>query len=361
VWNEAMDGWLVPGYDDCCEIFAGHKDGRFGQLGARYPEATFWFEAPNMIISDGAEHTRLRQGLSRYFTPGYVARWDARIREVVEQLLAPLSGRDATLDLQDFTKLPVIIVAELLGVPEERHEDFRRWSNEVTGNTAYGREEAEIRQIMDRALREANAYLDEEIERHRRDQPDDVLTVMVNMPNWTEAEIRSSVINLLLAGYDTTAKLMTGALETLEQHPDQRRLLVEEPALIPNAVEEVLRWRGVSQMSPKVVKKDTTLAGVDLQDGDIVWTMLAAANRDPARWTDPATFDVRRDVGRHLGFGLVRHLCIGAPLARLEVNAALDVLLRLAPEYHLRDLDYGDCFVVRGAERGSIDLTPAAA
>jgi cytochrome P450 len=360
VYNDTMKAWMVTGFDDCSQVLSDPQQETYGQIGARYPESTFWFEAPNMIIADGAEHTRLRQGLSRYFTPGYAARWEARIREVVEELLTPLAERDGDFNLEDFTKIPVVIVAEMLGVPEEHHEDFRRWSNDVTGNNAYGYESPEIRAIMDQALAELNAYLDEEIARHRRDQPDDVLTVMVNMTNWTEAEIRSSVVNLLLAGYDTTAKLMSQSLMVLEQHPDQRRLLVEEPALILNAIEEISRYEGIAQADPRVVKQPTTLAGVELEDGHVVWNLLAAANRDPARWPDADRFDVRRDVGRHLGFGAGRHLCIGAPLARLEIKAALEVLLRLAPEYHMRDVDYGDAFLLRGPERGVIDVRVAA-
>ncbi len=362
VWNEKMQAWMVPGFDDCTEVLSDPTQETYGQIGARYPEATFWFEAPNMIIADGTEHTRLRQGVSRYFTPGYAAQWEARIREVVEELLGPFAERQADFNLEEFTKIPVVIVAEMLGIPEEHHEDFRRWSNDVTGNNAYGHESAEIRRLMDETLAELNAYLDEEIKRHRRERPDDLFTVIVDMPNWSEAEIRSSVVNILLAGYDTTAKLMSVCLVALEENPDQRQVLVREPELIPNAIEEISRWCGIAQADPRVVKRDTVLAGTELKDGHVVWNLLAAANRDPARWPDPDRFDVRRDVGRHLGFGAGRHLCIGAPLARLEIKAALEALLHIAPEYHLRDLDYGDAFLLRGPERGVIEVrVPAQA
>ncbi len=355
VWNGAMQAWMVPGFDDCFEVLTDTRAARFGQIGARYPEANSWFEAPNMITVDGKEHQRLRSGLSRFFGRPYVARWAGRIREVVEELLAPL-GPDATFELEDFTKVPVIIVAEMLGVPEEHHDDFRRWSNEITGKHSFGREEPELRRVIDQAIAELNVYLDEEIARHRREQPDDVFTAMVNMPDWSEAEIRSSVLNLLLAGYDTTAKLMTQCLVTLEQHPDQRRLLAEEPALIPNAIEEVVRWAGVAPAGPKVAKNDPVLAGTRLRDGDILWTLRSAANRDPSRWPEPHLFDVLREPRTHIGFGAGAHFCIGAPLARLEVKSALEVLLRRAPEYQLRDLEYGESSVLRGPERGVIGV-----
>jgi cytochrome P450 len=363
VWNERAQGWMISGYDECAEVLTDAKGERFGVVGARRPEVTFWFDAPNMIIADGAEHRRLRQGVSRHFTPTAIARkWEPRVREVVEELLAPLVDGGESVDLiADFTKIPVVIVAEMLGVPEERHEDFRRWSNAVVSNLAFGHERPEGRRVMDQAVAELGDYLTEEIERHRAEQPDDIMTVMVNMPDWSEAEIRSSAVNLLLAGYDTTAKLMGECLVALERHPDQRRLVAEDLALVPNAIEEVLRWHGATQAIVREVVYDTVLADTELKAGEMIYVLLIAANRDPSRWADPHRFDVRREfkphLGRpHLGFGLGPHICLGAPLARLETAVALETLLRLAPEYRLREIDYGDAFFARGPESGIIDV-----
>jgi cytochrome P450 len=170
----------------------------------------------------------------------------------------------------------------------------------------------------------------------------------------------------MLAGYDTTAKLMGECLVALEQHPDQRRLVAQNPALIPNAIEEVLRWHGATHVIVREVVRDTSLAGTDLKAGDFVYPLLIAANRDPSRWSDAHRFDVRREfkpiLGQpHLGFGLGPHVCIGMPLARLETQVALDTLLRLAPEYRLRDVDYGSSLLVRGPESGVIDPRVVAA
>jgi len=358
VWNGAANLWMIPGYDDCAEVMTDTKGAQFGVIGARYPELTFWFDAPNMIIADPPDHRRLRHGLAKYFTPAAIERtWTPRVREVVEELLVPLAqGRDDVDLISDFTKIPVVIVAEMLGVPEERHEDFRRWSNAVVSNLRWGREDPEGRRLMDEAVVELNAYLTEEIERHRRDQPDDVLTVIVNMPDWSEAEMRSGAVNLLLAGYDTTAKLMGVCLDVLERHPDQQPALVGNSALIPNAIEETLRWAGVAQLMPRVVKKDIVFAGTELAADDVVFVLLAAGNRDPARWSEPGRFDVRRPYQQNLGFGIGAHICIGAPLARLETRIALETLLRLAPKYRLRDVDYGDAFFARGPESGVIEV-----
>lgn len=370
VWNDILEVWMVPGFAECVEVLDDPKAERFGVVGARYPEITFWFDAPNMIIADGVDHRRLRQGVSRFFTPSAVNRsWEGRVREVVEELLEPLVQGAESMDLiSDFTKVPVVIVAELLGVPTERHDDFRRWSHAIISNLAFGHEAPEARREMDTALAELNEYLTEEIDRHRRDQPNDLMTVMVNMPDWSDAEIRSSAINLLIAGYDTTAKFMGLCLVALEKHPDQRRLLAERPELIPNALEEVLRCYGTAHRIIRLPVRDTVLSGVALKENQIIYLLLAAGNRDPARWEDPNRFDVRRahqwHLGQpHLGFGLGPHVCIGAPLARLETRVALETLLRLAPDYRLRELDYGKTFGAYGPEGGIIEtrVTPATA
>jgi cytochrome P450 len=353
VWNETQRGWMVTGYDDCAEVFAKTDGKRFSMIGAARPEVTFWFDAPNMIIANGKEHRRLRQGLARYFTPAEIARrWEPRVREVVEGML---DGRDV-LDLNDFTKLPVVIVAEMLGVPEEHHEDFRRWSFAVTGNASAAAlgGHTEARRTIDTALAEVNAYIDHEIERHRLEQPDDLLTVMVNMPDWTEAEIRSSAVNLFLAGYDTTARLMGDCLVALDAHPEQRSLLAERPELIPNAIEEVLRWIGVSKTLARVVAGDTELAGTPLAAGDTVYLLLLAANRDPGRWEDPHRFDVTRSYQPNHGFGGGAHICIGIHLARLEAKVALEALLGSAPEFRLRDVECASTFFNASPERAVI-------
>ena len=353
MWNETLHGWMIPGYDDVVEVFSDPRGSRFGVVGA---EVFFWFDAPTMITIDGPEHRRLRDPLARCFTPAEMARrWEPRIREVVDDLLLPLAERQETFDLTDFTRIPVIVVAEMFGVPPEHHEDFRRWSNAVVSNVAFGNERPDARREMETAVAELEHYLAEEIERHRREPRDDLLGVMLDTPGWTDAEIRSTAILLLLAGYDTTAKLMSNCLEALERHPDQRRLLVDDPSRIPGAIEEVLRWVGATQAVVREVRRDCVLADTPLRAGDIVYTLLVAANRDPARWPEPHRFDIRRELKPNLAFGSGPHVCLGAPLARLETKVAVEALLRIAPEYHLRDVDYGNAFFARGAEHGVIE------
>ncbi|HEY8524579.1 MAG TPA: cytochrome P450 [Acidimicrobiales bacterium] len=379
VWNDHLSGWMVTGFDDCAAVLTD-DGGRFGVMNGD-PEVTPWFEAPTMISVDGATHRRLRGCLSPLFTRRAVARWEQRVGEVVDRLLAPLAAGDDGFDLiADFTMIPTIIVAEMLGVPEERHADFRQWSNTIVTNLSYGHEDAEARATLRQASAELNQYLREEIERHRREQPDDLLTAMLRMagdgtgghggttvtgtgtdaPAMDADEVRAAAVLLLIAGYDTTAKLLANALVALELHPDQRRLLVERPELVPAAIEEVLRWRGTVQAIPRVATADTVLGDTRIAAGEPVYALIAAANRDPDRWADPARFDVRREAKAHYGFGYGPHLCLGAPLARLEAKVAIERLLRTAPEYRLRDVELGPSFFVRGPERGFLDVAVRA-
>ena len=304
----------------------------------------------------------MRGPMAKYFTPNYVQKWDGRIREVVDEILTPLAqGREFDL-IRDFTMIPIVIVAEMLGVPDSFYDDFLRLSHTVNTDVAFGRETPEARRSMEDGLAELNAYLDVEMERHRREDLDDVFTAMVKAPDWTDAEVRVSALNLMIAGYDSTAKLMAVTVETLAMHPDQRRGLADHPTLIPNALEEVLRWVGVAGSSPEVVRRDTVLADTELKDGDRIFTLLAAANRDPAYWSEPERFDIDRPYQPNLAFGGGPHTCIGQYLARLEVQIAIEGLLRLASEYRLRDVVYGNSWHVRGPVEGIIDVgVPATA
>ncbi len=362
VWNDLLSGWMVTGYQDCWEVLTDNGE-RFAAMGSD-PETLPWFEAPTMISTDGPVHNRLRGCLVPLFTRRAVARYEQRVIEVVDQLLAPLAAGDRSFDLiADFTMVPTIVVAEMLGVPPERHADFRRWSNTIVSHLSWGHEDPDARQVLRAASTELNAYLRGEIERHRRERPDDLLTAMLDAAGdgaMSADEVRAAAVLLLIAGYDTTAKLLSNTLVALEDNPDQRRLIVEDPELVPAAIEEVLRWRGTVQMIPRMSAGATRLAGTEIGPGEVVFAVVGAAGRDPARWEEPARFDVRREPKTHFGFGLGPHLCLGAPLARLESRVAIERLLQLAPDFRLRDIDYGPSIFVRGPQQGSLDVSVPA-
>jgi cytochrome P450 len=154
---------------------------------------------------------------------------------------------------------------------------------------------------------------------------------------------------------------MSNTLIALERNPEQRRRVAADLTLVPTAVEESLRWFGPVQWLPRRVVHDSVLDGMPLRSGETVFVFPAAANRDPRRWVRPDRFDVLREPKAHMAFGYGPHLCLGAPLARLETRVAIEELLRLAPEYRLRDLDFGRSMFIRGPERGVVDVGVRAA
>jgi cytochrome P450 len=361
VWNELVQGWVIVGFDEGVSVMTDNK--RFVMMIAA--EVSPWFEAPNMITVDGDVHKRLRGALAPLFTRSTVARWETRVNEVVAAILQPLVDGNASFDLiADFTRLPTVIVADMLGVPADRYKDFMRWSHAIVSNVAYGMEDEPRRAEQAQASRELNEYFVEEIERHRRERPDDLLTTMLDLSDdgtMSLDEIRSTGILLLVAGYDTTAKAMANCLIALEKNPDQRRMVAEDPSLVPAAVEEGLRWYGPVQGGARLATEDTEVGGTPIAAGERVFVFRAAANRDPRRWERAHAFDLFREPRSHLGFGWGPHLCLGAPLARIEVKVALEQLLRLAPEYHIRDVDLGRSVFIRGPESGTIEVGARAA
>jgi cytochrome P450 len=355
-WNDVMSGWAVVGYDEVRSILSNGGDLFTVMTG----ETGFKYVGDNVTTVDGDVHRRLRSPLMPHFTRTAIVKLEARITEVVDEILAPLvEGRDSFDLIADFTVLPTRVVSYMLGVPRDRQDDFQRWSHDIVVNLLYGMEDAEALEVLQRAAAEMNEYLLEEIERHKREQPDDLLTAMLAVEGadaMSADEIRSTITLLLIAGYDTTAKTLSSMLVALERHPDQRRAVVEDLSLVPAAIEESLRWYGPIQWIPRRVVQDTSLDGMDIRAGEVVLAVLAAANRDPQRWEEPSRFDVRRKSKSHLAFGFGPHLCIGAPLARLEAKIALEALLRLAPEYELTNLEPGGSPFVRGFERGTLNV-----
>ena len=351
VRNDLMGLWMVPGFDDCMEALTNPD--RFAVMVST--EVTPWFPGTNMLMVDGAEHVRLRRCLQPMFTRQSTAAWERRVYEAVDEILAPAVEKRSFDIIKDFTMIPTVVVAEMMGIPRDRYEDFQHWSHTIVSNVSYGHEDPDVlRRLLD-AGDQANGYLSEEIERHRQEEPDDLITAMLRS-NMSGAEISSTALLLVLAGYDTTGKLLSNALVVLEQHADQREAIVNDLDLVPAAIEEVLRWAGVSHVDPRVVREDTELAGVKMSAGDPVYLLLACAGRDGGRWEDPLRFDIHREQKANLGFGFGSHLCLGMPLARLEAKAALERLLTLAPDYAVRDVGYGSGLNVRGPEIGYVEV-----
>jgi cytochrome P450 len=256
------------------------------------------------------------------------------------------------------------VIAELLGVSQADRAQFNSWSDDIVALAAGVRapDVAERFRRADVAGKEMRAYFQQAIGDHRGARHDDLIGALVasnDQGAMSDAELVAACVLLLAAGNETTTKLIANATALLAQHPDQRRRLLENPDLIPSAIEEVLRFDGISQGAQRRVIHDIEFAGECLRAGDVVTTLTGAANRDPEIFRRPDRFDVGRSPNPHIAFGHGIHFCLGAPLARLEAKVAMTGLLARVPDFEVSDLDYGSNFNVRGLEHLTFHPDPA--
>jgi cytochrome P450 len=311
----------------------------------------------SLIATDGARHDDLRSVVNRGFTPRRIAAWEERARAIVAECVAKLD-RGQPFDLvEDLSvPLPVTLIAEMLGVESERRRDFKRWSDSlVSAMTGAGRADPFNRERL-QSFYDLIAYLSRVARARRRDPADDLISTIVSRMDGealTPQDAMQFGVLLLVAGNETTTNLIGNAVNALLEHPSELARVAADPALVPDLIEETLRWDAPVQLLFRTATRDTEIAGVRIPKGATVVPLLAAANRDDARFPDGDRFDVGRRPQGHLAFGFGEHFCLGASLARLEARAALDALVpRLAA---LRKADARvvrlDSFLVRGPAR----------
>ena len=328
------------------------------------PDTAGVVDPPSMLVTDPPDHTRFRRLVSRAFTPRSIAAFQPMIETTTARLLDELerAGGGGPVDLVDVwaAELPVLVIAELLGVPAERKAEFLTWGAASAATLDPGlpwRRYVEA----ERALRALHAFLREHFARLRRDPGDDLVSRLVGLPDeeaLTERELHAMVMLLLGAGFETTVNLLGNAVVALDAHRDQWEALAADPSGWDNAVEEVLRWDSPVQITGRSSKGGVSVAGRDIPTSNRITVLLGAANRDPEVFEDPARFDVSRANARdHLAFSAGIHYCVGAGLARLEAVVALRMLterfprLRVAGRPERRDLQ-----TLRGFEHLPVSL-----
>ncbi|MCW5890933.1 MAG: cytochrome P450 [bacterium] len=315
-----------------------------------------------LLMTDPPRHTRLRRLVSKAFTPRMVARLQPRVDELVEELLDAPAAR-GTMDVVEALAypLPVIVIAEMLGLPPEDRDRLRRWSHDLTGLLDPLQASGGLAQLQ-RTYHEVVAYMSRVFAARRAEPRDDLISALVAAEDGGdtlgESELIGLVVLVLGAGHETTTNLIGNAVVGLLRHPAERRRLQDDPALLPAAVEEFLRWDSPVQLTDRVALEDCEVAGVRVRRGTLVATILGAANRDPDRFPDPDRLDVGRRENDHVSFGSGVHFCLGAALARLETQAAVGALLRRFPDLagDGAPVDYRRSMVLRGPTRLTLRL-----
>jgi len=295
----------------------------------------------NLLLLEPPEHTRLRTLVSRAFTPRRVAALRPRIEALAEELADGLAERETPDLLADFAvPLPLRVIAELLGLPAGDLPRLRAWSGVLVTLLDGSLRDASLGECM-RVAEELGLYLEERAAERRRSPRDDLLGALVAARDERDAldddELVSTVGLLLAAGHETTANLIGNGVVALLRHPEALEELRARPALLPSAVEELLRFDPPVQLTSRLATEDLEIAGVRIPQGVELELHLASANRDAEVFSDPDALDLGRGDPRHLSFGHGHHFCLGAALARLEAEVALGALLRRFPELALRD------------------------
>jgi cytochrome P450 len=317
----------------------------------------------NLLGVDPPDHTRLRKLVSQSFTPPFIEGLRPRVQEIADALLDAIEARAEATERREFDlvddfafPLPITVICEMLGVPIADRDQFRVWSNAlVQFNPA---EQLDMDRM--RLIRDFNDYLRGFVA-VKRDQPgDDLVSGLIQAEEagdtLSEDELIAMVNLLIVAGHETTVNLIGNGMLALFEHPAQMRALAADPTLVNNAVEEFLRYTGPVEMSlTRFAREDVEIDGQTIRRGDQVTVLLASADRDPAQFPDPDRFDVTREPGRHLAFGMGIHACLGSPLARLEGRIAFTTLLARLPEIRLavprETLDWRPGSLLRGLVR----------
>jgi cytochrome P450 len=339
-WNERYEFWALSRFED---VWTGYHDtATFSSTHGVQPEALDKpVGLPLVIFMDPPEHDWMRKLVSPAFTPRRIAALEARVIDLVDQYLDPFVGSAGFDYVEQFgALLPPMVIGHMLGVAEADRDLVRRWFDVILHHEEGSTERSAAALAAITALLDYGSAL---IAERRRHPGDDMITVLLGAEiddgsgprRLTEPELVSFIMLLAGAGVETVARLLSWAAVTLARHPGQRQILVEDPSLIPGAVEELLRYEAPGPVAGRWTLRPYRAHGVEIPAGSKVLLLIGSANRDRREFDDPDRFDVRRVIKRHISFGYGAHFCLGAALARLEARLALAGTLARFPRWDI--------------------------
>ena len=375
-FNEQLGWYIVSRYEDVVAITKNPavfssaraivRPEQFDAAEKEAPISVRGFRRGVLIGEDPPTHTKTRNLVTRAFTPKRIAEMEPRIRQLARELISqlPRSGEfDLIKDLAE--PLPMIVIAEMLGVEPERRHEFKRWSDDAISTSFALATGAEL-SGFERSARDMADYMAQALEARRQQPREDLIQALL------DNGVREGVLSvddavafcrlLLVAGNETTTNLLGNGMRALLSHPDQLERLTREPALIPNAVEEMLRYDSAAQALFRKTTQEVEVCGTRIPAGASVLLLFGSANRDPRKFQEPDRFDVTRNVVGQVAFGHGIHFCLGAPLARLEARVALEELLTpdrklsLVPGQNLENVPH---FALRGLKSLRLRTEPA--
>ncbi|HET9912568.1 MAG TPA: cytochrome P450 [Anaerolineales bacterium] len=366
-WDEELGFWVLTRYADIASVYQDPRFSRAQGLRSGYerlPESEQTIAEPvyrcfakTMFYSDPPYHTRLRGLVSNAFTPTTVERMRLYVQQTVDTLLDAVQAEGKMDAIRDFANpLPILVISQLLGLPAEERAQFKRWSDDLFAILGSVPHSPELMEGAARSLHALTDYITKLSEARRKQPQEDVLSALVeateNGEQLTQDELVANMIILLSAGHETTINLIGNGLLALLQNPDQLQKLRAQPELVASAVEEMMRYDNPVQIAYRSAAEDVEIGGRVIRKGQLVNSVLAAGNRDPERFSEPDHFKITRDEGRHLGFGLGIHFCLGAPLVRLEAQTAFTTILQRFPQISLAsdNLEWQEHPIFRGVK-----------
>lgn len=350
-WDVFLHTWVVTRYVDVLEVLhkfsadRTHTPAKLAAMGLADMSPIAKLMVKQMLFMDPPAHTRLRSLASQAFSPARVAVLRTHIREIVKRLLDDVQDKGEMDIIRDLGEpLPAIVTAEMLGVPIGDRHRLKSWSAdfaEMLGNFQHNPEHAPR---MLRAVEEMTAYFKDQV-CMQRDCPQEglvhsLMTAEVDGDRLSDEEVVATCIVTMVGGLETTTNLIGNGVLTLLRNPDEMKRLRQDTSLVPSAVEEMLRYESPSQHTGRLASEDVELGGRLIRKGQAVMAVMAAANRDPERFTDPDRFDISRPDNRHLAFGYAAHFCFGAALARVEGQEVFEALMRRLHDLELQPVQH---------------------
>jgi cytochrome P450 len=357
VWNPPSNSWILTSYEDVRAVLRNEAD--YAPAAELYAEI---FGDPTVLGADNPRHAELRGIWGPALLRGAMKSWVELVAEICDRHLDPALDRIRDGEVVDLVShlrmIPTELIARMIGVPAEDCGLFTEWGQCIVYQfDAYSapdsEDAAELREAGTAATKALNDYCGEQLEMRRRaGRADDLLGVMATTEvPMSDQEKRAYITMFIEGAQDTTTKFNTSTLAALAQHPEQRTALAKDREFVAQALEEVMRWQGPVSLDLRIARRPGLQIGdVTFAEGDQISPSLAAANRDPSRWSDPHSFDIFRPAQAHLGFGFGTHGCMGINLARLVATTVLNKVLDAIPEYRLATdtLEYGSSFLIRG-------------
>lgn len=361
LWDPFLHSWVITGYDEVMQVLhdfsarCAPEPAQLRAMGLDMLTPAAELLVRQMLFLDPPDHTRLRALAQSAFTTTRVEAMRNHIQEITDRLLDPVVPRKHTELLADLAEpLPSIVTAEVYGVPVEDYRKLKAWSvdfGQMLSNLQLDPDNAG--HIM-HSVNEMVEYFEAAIRRPASESRPGLVQWLanaeVNGDRLSAAEMVANLIITMVGAQETTTNLIASGILSLLRNPAELARLREDPAILPSAVEELLRYESPSQKTARKALEDTVIAGKTIRKGETVIAVMAAANRDPRRFPDPDRLDLTRPDNRHLAFGWARHFCFGAPLARIEGAIAFSTILRRLPNLRLdpRPIEWREHVGLRG-------------